>query len=61
MKLSMKLMMDRSDGEAIAVNLPDLDPVETPEGVKVRLESFAENVSKQTIKSATFWSAMLTR
>ena len=24
----------RSDGEAVAINLPDLDPVETPEGVK---------------------------
>jgi hypothetical protein len=24
----------RSDGEAVAVNLPDLDPVETPEGVR---------------------------
>lgn len=31
------LTVTRSDGEAIAVNLPDLDPVETPEGVKVRL------------------------
>lgn len=28
------LMRYRSDGEAIAVNLPDLEPVETPEGVK---------------------------
>jgi hypothetical protein len=24
----------RSDGEAVAVNLPDLKPVENPEGVK---------------------------
>ena len=24
----------RSDGEAVAINLPDLDPVESPEGVK---------------------------
>jgi hypothetical protein len=24
----------RSDGEAVAVNLPDLDPVEMPEGVQ---------------------------
>lgn len=23
----------RSDGEAIAINLPDLEPVEVPEGV----------------------------
>jgi len=27
-------MVCRSDGEAVAVNLPDLEPVETPEGVK---------------------------
>jgi len=29
----LKVLM-RSDGEAVAVNLPDLDPVEMPEGVQ---------------------------
>jgi hypothetical protein len=28
------LTWNRSDGEAVAVNLPDLEPVENPEGVK---------------------------
>jgi hypothetical protein len=28
------LMKCRSDGEAVAVNLPDLEPIENPEGVK---------------------------
>ena len=30
----LECVLMRSDGEAVAVNLPDLDPVETPEGVK---------------------------
>lgn len=30
----LECVLMRSDGEAIAVNLPDLDPVENPEGVK---------------------------
>ena len=32
--LSAFQVLMRSDGDSIAVNLPDLDPVETPEGVK---------------------------
>ncbi|KAJ4556429.1 hypothetical protein HRR78_002090 [Exophiala dermatitidis] len=30
----LECVLMRSDGEAIAVNLPDVEPVETPEGVK---------------------------
>ena len=30
----LKCVLMRSDGEAIAVNLPDLEPVEQPEGVR---------------------------
>jgi hypothetical protein len=33
-KLTHLQVLMRSDGEAVAINLPDLDPVETPEGVK---------------------------
>lgn len=34
MELTSLQVLMRSDGEAVAINLPDLDPVETPEGVK---------------------------
>lgn len=34
MRLTGPQVLMRSDGEAVAINLPDLDPVETPEGVK---------------------------
>jgi hypothetical protein len=33
-ELNFFQVLMRSDGEAVAVNLPDLDPVETPEGVR---------------------------
>jgi hypothetical protein len=29
-----RLNLNRHDGEAVAIDLPDLDPVESPEGVK---------------------------
>ena len=30
----LECVLVRSDGEAVAVNLPELDPVENPEGVR---------------------------
>ena len=41
-KLECVLM--RSDSEAIAINLPDLEPVEKPESVKVSLSSLLVEV-----------------
>ncbi|PMD15542.1 RmlC-like cupin [Hyaloscypha hepaticicola] len=32
--VALECVLMRSDGEAVAINLPDLDPIETPEGVK---------------------------
>jgi hypothetical protein len=34
LRLTCLQVLMRSDGDAVAINLPDLDPVETPEGVK---------------------------
>jgi uncharacterized RmlC-like cupin family protein len=33
-KEELRCVLMRSDGEAVAVNLPDLEPVERPEGVR---------------------------
>lgn len=32
--VALECVLMRSDGEAVAINLPDLEPVESPEGVK---------------------------